>query len=1039
MATNDSDAEASTELAEPRDEPVEGEQPPVGDEQDVEEQQQAHEDQTPSVYSAKDDVGASEPTRYPEVVEQALKGCFGGEPQQRQPDGEAAGFMRRRSSQQSSSLLGDSGHGDHEFDALDDADFDPVAFVNDRFPDEKSFALLDPFLSRLRSQVGTLDVAVFEAVKAQSTQAERSIGDIIEAKESIKQLQTKVKEIKGKAEQSEVMVQEICRDIKKLDNAKRHLTHTITSLKKFHMLVTAVDQLDFMVESRQYRETANLLQAIAQLLAAFEQHKTIEPVAKLRDSVARTRAGLTEQIFHDFEALSEVSADYSSKDSRTSRPTASSADADGGSSGLYEDPHAPPAHTYEDPFAPPVTPDNADALFYSSDAHTPESLAGACAVVDALGSSIRRQLIERVCQVWLGPYDRLFGPGEEHSGLEFTERRYAWLRRLLRHNEERYDTIFPHAWNINKHLVFAFVQRTEGHLRAELRSIDPPESADVSALVRALRKTLDFEHEMAVRFEYDRNKPSDEAQLAHDTSAALTSESIRRKHAVRRAESTGQQTVTSEDADAIAEMESGAIVGDELRAVREQAIAEANELPPIRGAVSETFEPYLIAYVKAVASKMREELQKVVREENVDADGSLPYFSSASQMFALIKSGINQCIQFTTGQAFYDLHVEFKKIMTEYARTLESKLPAVGKGLSPASARMACHVLNSAEYCAETVEQLEALIQGKIDEDFREKISLEDEVDTFFGTVDKASKALVGGVIAIIEPNLIEASRTNWSTFSDFTDQSKYVSTLDVVLGEFIPLLRGLLSAVYFRRFCDSFAARFIKRYSDFVANCRKVSESAAQQLLLDAQAVKSLLGKVPDLAERAAPSDSEDGDLSFVTYKKMVEPQMQRLEAILKLAGMDLQPTLLIENFKLLLADGTTEDLRQVLELKGYQKPEQGKLLKEAEQAGIPKATAVPGTPLSGAAASPASGSFKTAGAGAAFPSFASTVKGGDDDTSFTQVFSKMTDMGKEHLDKVTAAAASSSSGRSFGSFSANLSSSLQQSYQRAVKKANR
>ena len=37
-----------------------------------------------------------------------------------------------------------------------------------------------------------------------------------------------MRDIKTKAEQSEAMVHEICRDIKSLDYAKRHLTLTIT-------------------------------------------------------------------------------------------------------------------------------------------------------------------------------------------------------------------------------------------------------------------------------------------------------------------------------------------------------------------------------------------------------------------------------------------------------------------------------------------------------------------------------------------------------------------------------------------------------------------------------------------------------------------------------------------------------------------------------------------------------------------------------------------------------------------------------------------
>ena len=43
---------------------------------------------------------------------------------------------------------------------------------------------------------------------------------------------------------AEVLVQEICRDIRKLDYAKRHLTLTITSLRRLAMLTAAVDDLE---------------------------------------------------------------------------------------------------------------------------------------------------------------------------------------------------------------------------------------------------------------------------------------------------------------------------------------------------------------------------------------------------------------------------------------------------------------------------------------------------------------------------------------------------------------------------------------------------------------------------------------------------------------------------------------------------------------------------------------------------------------------------------------------------------------------------
>ena len=64
--------------------------------------------------------------------------------------------------------------------------------------------------------------------------------DLGAAKTAIEELFGKIGEIRRKAEASEVMVQEICRDIRKLDYAKTHLTHTITALRRLAMLVNAV-------------------------------------------------------------------------------------------------------------------------------------------------------------------------------------------------------------------------------------------------------------------------------------------------------------------------------------------------------------------------------------------------------------------------------------------------------------------------------------------------------------------------------------------------------------------------------------------------------------------------------------------------------------------------------------------------------------------------------------------------------------------------------------------------------------------------------
>eukprot|EP01036_Dinobryon_divergens_P040225 gene40225-53158_t len=129
-------------------------------------------------------------------------------------------------------------------DILDRTDFDPVKYINQKFPNEQSLDYLDTFLVGIGSQISALDDEISKAVQAQSKAGEQASRDISEAQTSITELFEKIHDIKSKASQSERMVQEICADIKKLDYAKTHLQSTITSLKRLQMLITAVGQLE---------------------------------------------------------------------------------------------------------------------------------------------------------------------------------------------------------------------------------------------------------------------------------------------------------------------------------------------------------------------------------------------------------------------------------------------------------------------------------------------------------------------------------------------------------------------------------------------------------------------------------------------------------------------------------------------------------------------------------------------------------------------------------------------------------------------------
>jgi hypothetical protein len=65
---------------------------------------------------------------------------------------------------------------------------------------------LEPFLARVDSNIAQLDEEISRAVQAQAEAGERATKDISEAKGAIHELHAKIKDIKSKAEQSELMV-----------------------------------------------------------------------------------------------------------------------------------------------------------------------------------------------------------------------------------------------------------------------------------------------------------------------------------------------------------------------------------------------------------------------------------------------------------------------------------------------------------------------------------------------------------------------------------------------------------------------------------------------------------------------------------------------------------------------------------------------------------------------------------------------------------------------------------------------------------------
>ncbi|CAG8488671.1 3009_t:CDS:10 [Ambispora gerdemannii] len=328
-------------------------------------------------------------------------------------------------------------------DPLDSSDFNPIEYINQLLPDEDSLGSVDITMKKLQIKMRQIENKIRELTRVKKDSSSESQGteELIATKKAIEELFERIKQIKEKATQSEIIVQEITQDIKSLDYAKRHLTVSITTLKRLNMLVVAIDKLKKMARLRQYKETSQLLQAVLELAKHFQRYKSIKQISDLSSSVTLFQNDLKQQIFRDFDL--SFSQD--------------------GSLIAQEAP-----------------------------------LADACLVTEIMGKDIKDQLCNWYCEKQLREYKRIFRDREEMSSIDNLTRRYAWLNRAIKNYDKDHAIIFPEHWRLNEILSWKFCEITREDVSNTLKMI--ANDLDVKVLLKNVQLTIEFENQLSKKY-----------------------------------------------------------------------------------------------------------------------------------------------------------------------------------------------------------------------------------------------------------------------------------------------------------------------------------------------------------------------------------------------------------------------------------------------------------------------------------------------------------------------------------------------------------
>ncbi len=718
-------------------------------------------------------------------------------------------------------------------------------------------------------------------MRRQSSSGSKARHELRSAQSSITEMLQQVGEIKRKAAQSEAMVQEICRDIKKLDFAKKHLTSTITALRRLGMLITAVDQLQLAAERREFGEAAHLLGAVKQLAAHFKDYSHVPRVAEMRGRVVALEQSLRSTSLREFELLGE---DF---------PSPSLIDR----------------------------------------------LRDCCAVTAAVGSAARDELVDSVCRREMGVYTQIFSTIGETSKLERTMNRYKWLLRRL---EARKDVwgIFPADWRVPQLLCVTFCSITKTQLAEILDEKASELPHQVSNLLKAVEATHIFEAEMSRRYETPGGTNSSSTnnltgEDGFDAEEGFDAAEVRWKYEKERSQRTVGSTSPSKQA-----LRQHAAAEAVARALFRGSISQV--FVPYLKVYVDHVERSLTWSVDQITSaetwqalaadqpilKSANELTEAVRGEMKDCVSRISrgqtlldlsrifgkvYTAYAARLVAKLpaRSGAGASGGAGGSHSHNNSTTAILGVTDWHIKLAVDDIEVIAL------------IINTAEHCIEMLRQLEKALINRLEAPLGEKVDFSEQEDEFRSVVTRCLSTLILGVETKLEIHLASLMRHNWAAVEIAGDQSDFVGAMRAVLADVGTNAGPALPSNHYRFFCDKLLRSLAPRVRESIFRCRVISDAGCQQLRLDLEALKG------GLVSMAKAGQAEEDSVSWTSsFAADVNAQLAPVEAVLKVVSSP--PQALLDAFMELLPDASPLEFQRIADLKGLKRSELATVLDE-------------------------------------------------------------------------------------------------------------
>jgi len=747
-------------------------------------------------------------------------------------------------------------------DPFEDPNFDIVAYLNEKFPDFKSLEKLPDLIEDFEKQISGLDEEIDNLMCERAEYNEEMKNYMNELNNDVGKIIELVNNIKTKTDVNETTVKMICNDIKNLDNARNNITTTISSLTKLIILITGIEKLETFVKSKSFKDAANAIDASNDILEYFKEYKHVTQVYQLYQKKEHLCTVLLGSILDQFKQSIGLASNNQE-------------------------------HLYE-----------------------------ACLAINAIGDSAIKSLKTWFTQYKLAPYEEVFDPKAQNA-VEFkdTERRFEWLKRVLKEYNTVYDPIFPPSWGVKSQICQEFCRITKLNLNESLMmSLDDGEinttdakKIEVDVLVRVLNNTINFENNLHSYLVDD----FENFNRANSNNKILSLKGIK----TDKPEVDAQNNI--EEIKAIYNVNENQNSNSKNR---DPNTEPKYSLFRVKGVISESFEPYMISYVNIEEKKLKGIIDDLKLNDRVE--GKL--FVSSLHLFNSIKQAMNRCLSFSKSKTFFDLTRKFKEVFNYYNEKIlyankirSSQLEKEKLKLSDEDLKYVCFVINTSDYCITTVNSLVDSLRDKIDEKYKNQVCFDDSVDFIKSTYKIAFEIMMQYLRNILNEQFLSMTKLTW-TFSGLSpDIGQFVINIQKNSENMFLVIKDILQEGFLYHILNSIPDLIYKKFLENLYKIKKIDESGAQKLLIDVYEMKGMITKLYSLISGIPLSNiaNKENDFNFVCLNMAIKKEFGKIESRLKCLGSSVNE--MGNAYKTFVEDKSKDDFDKLLQIKGVKKSE--------------------------------------------------------------------------------------------------------------------